>query len=162
MKRNNTLANAKEDLEFQEIIKDIIENEEFQKTKEIHVHGNSNIFLHCYAVSYYCYLACKKRKLDYKSAARGALLHDFFLYNWRIPHSHKGPHAFTHPKVAYLNAKKQFELNWTEKNMILTHMFPVTLFAIPQCRESWILTLVDKSCAISEFYNAFKMKLKRK
>ena len=160
MNRQNILSLAKEDKEFQEIIKDIIENKEFQKTKNCKVHGNTTIFAHCYTVSYLCYLSCKRKKLDYKSAARGALLHDFYLYDWREKDSHVRPHAFTHPMTAYLNAKKQFDLNWMEKDMILTHMFPVTLFTIPLCREGWILTLIDKSCATMEFFDAVKLKIK--
>ena len=160
MNRQNILSLAKEDKEFQKIIKDIIENKEFQKTKNYKVHGNKTIFAHCYTVSYLCYLSCKRKKLDYKSAARGALLHDFYLYDWREKDSHVRPHAFTHPMTAYLNAKKQFDLNWMEKDMILTHMFPVTLFTIPLCREGWILTLIDKSCATMEFFDAVKLKIK--
>ena len=61
---------SENDEEFQEIVKDIIENKEFQKIKKLKVHGNTSLFDHCYAVSYFCYLTCKKKKLDYKSAAR--------------------------------------------------------------------------------------------
>ena len=161
MKKSDVLANAKQDSEFQEIIKDILENEEFQKTKNFYVHGKTTIFAHAYTVSYYCYLYCKKRNLNYKSATRGALLHDFYLYDWRVPDSHIRPHAFTHPKAAYINAKQQFELDWTQKDMILTHMFPVTLFTIPLCHESWILTLIDKSCAFAEFIDSVKLKFKK-
>ena len=161
MKRNSLLALAKEDKEFQEIVKDIIENKEVQKMKNYIVHGETTCYEHCYAVSYFCYLACKKRKLDYRSAARGAFLHDFYLYDWRIKDSHIRPHAFTHPMTAYQNAKKQFDLNWMEKDMILTHMFPVTLFTIPLCYEGWILTIVDKSCATVEIVNSIKLKVKK-
>lgn len=162
MKRTDLLSKAKEDKEFQDIIKDIIENEEFQKTKNFKVHGNTTIFAHSYAASYFCYLACKKRKLDYRSAARGALLHDFYLYDWRVKDSHVRPHAFTHPLTSYLNAKKQFTLNWMEKDMILTHMWPVTLFTIPLCREGWILTMIDKSCATIEFFDSLQLKIKKR
>lgn len=160
MKKTDLLSLAKEDTEFQEIIKDIIENPEVQKMKNYKVHGNTTCFAHCYSVSYFCYLACKKRKLDYRSAARAGMLHDFYLYDWRVKESHIRPHAFTHPMVAYLNARKQFELNWMEKDMILTHMFPVTLFTIPLCYEGWLLTLIDKSCATMEIIDSIKLKIK--
>ena len=158
MNYKNLLSQSKEDEEFQEIIKDIIENLEVQKMKNYRVHGITTCYAHCYSVSYYCYLACKKRKLDYRSAARAGMLHDFYLYDWRVKDSHVRPHAFTHPFTAYQNAKRQFKLNWTEKEMILTHMWPVTFFTIPLCYEGFLLTFIDKKCAIHEFLSALKIK----
>ncbi len=161
MRYKNLLSQAKEDSEFQEIIKDIINNPEVQKMKNYKVHGDTSCYAHCYSVSYYCYLACKKRKLDYKSAARGAMLHDFYLYDWRVKNSHIRPHAFTHPFTAYQNAKKQFKLNWTEKEMILTHMWPITFFTIPLCYEGWLLTFIDKKCAFYELLSSLKRKFNK-
>ena len=158
IKKKDILSLSKEDKEFQEIIKDIIEHPEVQKMKNYRVHGNTTCYSHCYSVSYLCYLACKKRNLDYKSAAR--MLHDFYLYDWREKNSHIRPHAFTHPLTAYLNAKKYFKLNLIEKEMILTHMWPITFFTIPLCREGWILTMIDKNCALIEFFNSLKLKFK--
>ena len=62
----------------------------------------------------------------------------------------KGLHAFTHPKTAYENANKLFILNDMEKDIIIKHMWPINIFAIPKYRESFVLTLIDKRCAISE------------
>lgn len=90
-------------------------------------------------------------KLDYKSAARGAMLHDLFLYDWREKNSHSGLHAFNHGKVAYKNASEIFELNKIEKDMIIKHMWPVTI-AFPKYIESYILTFVDKYCATQESF----------
>lgn len=162
MKEKNIFELADKDEEFQEILKDILENKEVQKMKIYKIHGETNCYDHCYAVSYLTYLACKKRKLDYKSAARAAMLHDFYLYDWHDKNSHVRPHAFTHPMTAYLNAKKQFELNWMEKDMILTHMFPVTLFTVPLCYEGWILTMVDKTCATMETFENVAVKVRKK
>ena len=78
------------------------------------------------------------------------MLHDLFLYNWRKrENGRKGLHAFTHPRTAYENASKLFKLNDKEKDIILKHMWPVT-FALPKYKESYILTLVDKYCALNE------------
>lgn len=40
-------------------------------------------------------------------------------------------------------------LNEKEKDIIIKHMWPVS-FDIPRSREAFILTFVDKYCAISE------------
>ena len=94
--------------EFYEIIKDIHEHDEVLKLK-LHYHHNSSIYEHVMDVSYFSYRACKFLKLDYQSAARGGLLHDFFLYDWR---NHDVPdlpeekyHGIEHPKIALANAK---------------------------------------------------------
>ena len=97
----------------------------------------------------------KKLGWDSVSAARGAMLHDLFLYDWRIPKKNrvnKKMHAFTHGEIALNNANKLFKLNDTEKDMILRHMWPVTL-RMPKTKEGFLLTLVDKYCAIIETKN---------
>ena len=107
----------------------------------------------CLEASYYCYKICKKFNLDYQSAARAAMLHDLFLYDWRVRQlDRKGFHAFTHPKCAYENALKICELNNLQKDMIIKHMWPITL-KLPKYKESYILTLVDKYCALTESFN---------
>ena len=153
---------AKKDIEFQEIIKPLIENETVQQMKNFRQHYNTSCFDHCYMASFYCYTICKKHKLDYKSATRAAMLHDLFLYDWRKKQpDRKGLHAFTHPKTACENACKIFDLNKKEKGIILTHMWPVTLFHFPKSREAFILTLVDKHCALSESFKVYKQRLSK-
>ena len=102
--------------EFDDIIRNIIENQKVQEMKKYKQHYETSTFDHCYMVSYYCYKVCKKLKLDYKSAARAGMLHDFFLYDWRIKNGRKGLHAFTHGKTACKNASELFELSEKEKD----------------------------------------------
>lgn len=138
------------DEEFQSIIKELIQNETVLEMKKYRQHYETDCFDHCYRASYYCYRICKKFKLDYKSAARGAMLHDLFLYDWREKSDRKGLHAYTHGRCALENANKLFELNEIEQNMILRHMWPVTVVP-PKYIEGFILTIVDKHCAMEEF-----------
>lgn len=138
-----------ENKEFQEIIKDLIENETVNEMKKYKQHFNTTCYEHCYIASYYCYIICKKLNLDYVSATRGAMLHDLFLYDWRKKENRTGLHAFTHGKTAYKNASSIFNLNKKEKDIIIKHMWPVT-FSFPKYLESYILTFVDKFCAIRE------------
>ena len=142
------------DIEFQNIIKEITQNETVQQMKNFRQHYETNCFDHCYKASYYCYKICKKLHLDYKSAARGAMLHDLFLYDWRKKNDRKGLHAFTHGRCALDNANELFDLNKIEQNMILRHMWPVTLVP-PKYLESFILTIVDKHCTIEEFFENY-------
>lgn len=135
--------------EFNEILKDIKYNETVLEMKKYKQHFETTCYEHCLTASYYCYKICKKLKLDYKSAARAAMLHDMFLYDWRKPNPSGGFHAFKHGKIAYKNASEIFELNDIEKDMIIKHMWPVTL-EFPKYPETFILTLVDKYCATKE------------
>jgi len=160
----NTLRveNSKNDKEFQDILKDILENETVKEMKRFKIHGNTTCFAHCYDVAYFSYLFCKKHNLDYKSMARAAMLHDLYLYDWHIKNTHKGLHGFVHPKIAYENASKIFKLNSKEKDIILTHMWPMTFTKLPMYKESFVLTIVDKQCAFAEFIRAKKYKYSKK
>ena len=144
--------------EFYEIIKDIHEHDEVLKLK-LHYHHNSSIYEHAMDVSYFSYKVCKFLKLDYQSAARGGLLHDFFLYDWR---NHDVPdlpeekyHGIEHPKIALANASKYFVLNDIEKDIIIKHMWPLTLVP-PKYKESFIVSFADKYFASKEFVTKFK------
>lgn len=158
---NDLLVKIENDKDFINIIKDIIENKTVQEMKNYRQHYQTSCFEHCLVASYFCYLYCKKHHLDYFSCARAAMLHDLFLYDWRKRlNGRKGLHAFTHPVTAYENASKLFNLNDKEKDIILKHMWPVTL-PFPRYIESFIITLTDKYCAfkeIFEYYNRKKFK----
>lgn len=151
--------------EFELIIKDIVANSTVQKMKNFNQHCNTDCFTHCKNVAFYSFVLCKKLHLDYISVARAAMLHDLFLYDWRIkPRENvpvKGLHAFAHPKIALINASKLFNLNSKEKDIILKHMWPITV-ALPKYKESYIVTLVDKFCAIQETLKYIKNKKKIK
>lgn len=148
-----------QDTEFQEILKDIIANDTVQQMKNFKQHYETTCYEHCYVAAYYCYLICKKYHLDYHSATRAAMLHDLFLYNWRERQpDRKGFHAFTHGKTACQNACELFDLNEKEKDMIIKHMWPVTI-ELPKSFEGLVLTFVDKYCALSESFEIFKSRL---
>lgn len=151
----NTKSNIEE---FDLIIEDLISNETVQKMKIYKQHYDTSCFEHCKNVAFYSYLICKKYHLDYISVARAGMLHDLFLYDWRKrENGRKGLHAFTHPKTALQNALKLFPLNEKEIDIILKHMWPVTL-RFPKYAESYIITFVDKYCAIQESIKAYKAK----
>jgi len=150
-----TINQSIENKEFQEIIKDLVDNKRVQEMKEYRQHYNISCYTHCYEAAYYCYKLCKKWNWDYKSATRGAMLHDMFLYDWRKHQDeYKGFHAFHHGRIAYNKASKEFELNDIEKNMILRHMFPVTPIP-PKYKEGWLLTIVDKYCTMAECFEYY-------
>lgn len=144
--------------EFYETIGDIYRHGEFMKLKRYY-HHNSSIYAHVRDVAYFSYRISKYLGLDYRSAARGALLHDFFLYDWR---NHDAPdlprekyHGIEHPKIALKNAEKYFSLNEIERDIIVKHMWPLTLMP-PRYKESFIVTFADKYLSSKEFFDEFK------
>ena len=144
--------------EYYEAIKDIYEHEEFLKLKEF-FHHNSSIYEHVQDVAYLSYRISKYLKLDYRSAARGALLHDFFLYDWRnhdVPDlPRKKFHGIEHPMIAVDNARKHFSINEIEEDIIKKHMWPLTLVP-PKYKESFIVSFADKYLSSKEFIVEFK------
>ena len=147
-------------LEFKNIINDIRLHEKVKEMNNYMQHSSTSCYNHCLHVAYYTYLVCKKFKLDYFSAARAAMLHDFFLYDWhehRKVNSFKELHAFSHPKIALENSLKNFTLNDLEKDVIVKHMWPLTV-KLPKYKESYIVTFVDKYCATVEFFKYLNKK----
>ena len=132
--------------EFELIINDINKNKEFLKLKNIKHHGITR-YDHCFRVSYYTYLITKKLNLNYISATRAALLHDFFTSEVENEGSVK--RLRKHPSIAVENAKKYFEINDLEEDIIKKHMFPVTIIP-PKYLESWIVDIIDDISAIYE------------
>ena len=164
---SNNIINAKDNIEYIEIISDLISNPTVLKMEEYKQHYNTSCLEHCLEVSYVSYIICKKLKLDYVSAARAGLLHDLFLYNWREEHIEtdpnlKGLHAFAHPKIALKNSSELFSLNKKEKDIIVKHMWPITFFKFPKYKESYIITLVDKYSALKSSKDYYKSYLKGK
>ncbi len=137
--------------------KSIILSPEAQATKQFIQHGETTVFEHCLAVAKFSLLIAHflertlKIEVDKDSLVRGALLHDYFLYDWHDICLANIVHGFTHPGTAKRNAERDFELNDIEKDIIAKHMFPLTPF-LPTYRESLIVSIADKWCALAETF----------
>ncbi len=88
---------------------------------------------------------------------RGALLHDYFLYDWheRANEENGRPksfHGFLHPDIALKNAEEDYYLSKREREIIKNHMWPLTITRVPTCREAWLVVAADKMATISEFF----------
>lgn len=146
-----SLANREE---FLACIADLIVQPEVQEMANVHQHVDVNCLEHCVFVSYISFLFCKRFGLNFVDAARGTLLHDLFLYDWHIKGSHKGLHGFTHPKTALQNASKICDLTEKEKDIIVKHMWPLTI-RLPKYRESFVVSGADKLCALAEMLHIY-------
>ena len=132
---------------------DILHSENFQKTRHHIQHGTMPVYRHCLDVAKQSIqinkalgLGCSERDL-----IRGALLHDYFLYDWHDKHreNYQKLHGFYHPGIALKNARKEYHLTRREEDIIKKHMWPLTVVP-PLCREAWVVTAADKYCSLLE------------
>lgn len=132
---------------------DIIKSDNFQSTRNYIQHGSIPVHRHCIdvarqsiAISQLLGIPCSEREL-----IRGALLHDYFLYDWhdRSRENYQMLHGFYHPGIALKNASREYKLTLREKDIIKKHMWPLTVVP-PRCREAWIVTTADKYCSLLE------------
>ncbi len=130
---------------------DIIKSKYMQEQKKYIQHGNVSVFDHCVGVaSVATYISIfLPIKLNERALIRGALLHDYFLYDWHIRDDSHKLHGFRHAKVALINAERDFSLCKIEKDIIKKHMFPLNI-APPRYLESIIVCIADKICAVLE------------
>ena len=131
--------------------KTITNSKLFQKEKEFIQHGETTVYEHSLMVARESLKIARKLKLNIneESLIKGALLHDYFLYDWHKKEKYHRFHGIKHPIFSRNNAKRDFKLNKIEENMILSHMFPL-LPILPKYKESWILFYADKKCALKE------------
>lgn len=138
---------------------DILESKNFLRTKEHIQHGNMTVHQHCQNVAKYSVAISEflKIRCDKRDLIRGALLHDYFLYDWHDK-DHRSIwrlHGFFHPGRALANASKEYKLTEKEKEIIRKHMWPLTIKP-PMCREAWIVTCADKWCSLLETFHFHK------
>ena len=154
------LYDIKKDKEYKKIVKDIFRNIEFKKLYNIEHHGISRME-HSIKISYYSYKIAKKLGMDYVSVARGGLLHDFFLNGDERNSKEKFLDTFTHPKKALKTSIKNFNVNDIEKNIIISHMFPIYL-SFPKYKESFLVNMIDKIIGFKELVRGFGCKFNYK
>ena len=98
-----------------------------------------------------------KIRYSKRELVRGALLHDYFLYDWHEKATAengrpKNFHGFKHPGIALKNAEADFELSDKEREIIHKHMWPLTVTRVPRSREAWLVVAADKVAAVAEFF----------
>ena len=148
---------------------DIFQKPNFKKTAKFVQHGDVSVRKHSISVALTALRISHMLPFhtNDKAIVRGALLHDYLLYDW-----HKNKirpsrfykfyelHGFTHPGTALKNAKKDFRLTPREQDIIKKHMWPLTVIP-PMCREAWIVTAADKYCSLMETLHLHGKKTKK-
>lgn len=144
---------------FVDVAYDIINHEEYQKLKNLKHHHYLTRYEHSLHVAYRSFrIAIKKNIVDLRSVIRGALLHDLYFYDRKVNPVKK--HLKVHPNFSLENALKYFELNDIEKDIILSHMWPIGNVK-PKYKSSKIVSKSDKVCSVVEVFG-LKKKLRLK
>ncbi len=141
--------------EFLEVVGDLIEAPEFKKLDMCSHHCGVSRMQHCINVAYYSFLICKKLNLNYRAAARAGLLHDLFYYDWQRSGMSISQHAVLHSAIALKNAEKLTELSDLERDIIKNHMW-LCGNIWPRHRESYVVSMADKLCAVWEAAHGVK------
>ena len=151
-------------LEFHEYVKDLSLSDTVMQMENYMQHGDITTLEHVIAVSYTAFILAKRWNADVRSAVRGAMLHDLYLYDWHIKTPERTPltHTFFHPKTSVKNAKKYFQPTEKELKIVRSHMWPLTVFHMPTSKEAFILTLADKYCAWNESFGIYDKSAYRK
>ncbi|MDO4284584.1 MAG: HD family phosphohydrolase [Eubacteriales bacterium] len=116
-------------------------------------HGQISTYDHCVCVARMSFLLNRRFALgaDEESMVRGAFLHDFYLYDWHDCTQRAGRwHGFRHPAIALANAERLYPLNAKERDIIRSHMWPLTFLHWPHSREALLVCLADKICSTRE------------
>lgn len=139
--------------ELQNYASDILHSHNFDSSKNNIQHGTISVKEHSIQVARQSVLISELLRVEHnrRDLVRGALLHDYFLYDWHHidrenPHR---LHGFHHPARALKNAEREYELTDIQKEIIIKHMWPLTVIP-PMCREAWMVTAADKYCSFLE------------
>lgn len=152
-----------DETEFDRLFAEVNKDKKLNQMQAFIQHGQVTTYDHVIDVARMSYRINRKFRIGAreKELVRGALLHDYFLYDW---HHWKWPlHGPYHPKAALANAKRDFDLTACEENIIRSHMWPLTLFHFPKTREALIVCIADKIISTQEtlFARSKKRALRR-
>ena len=146
---------------FLALVEPLLQQQEVQDMRTISQHAAGiSCYDHSVFVSYLSFLMARRLGLDYRAAARGGLLHDLHLQDWEKTDIGRIHRLFLHPKLAAQNAEK-LGISKLEKDIIVKHMWPVTP-QFPKSKEGFILTFIDKHCALAEAIKVLKKNIHKK
>lgn len=157
LNRENSAAffNAVDDLYF---------SNEVQSLSQYEQHLDIDRLSHITSVAYLSYVISEKLGIDCRKAARSAVLHDLFYYDWRDGETGKWHrlHGYKHPEYAALNAAElNKDISEIELNAIRRHMWPLTLLP-PSSKIGIVVCFSDKYCAAIEVLYSLNKNIKQK
>lgn len=149
-------------LELEGIYQSFLHDERILKMKDISMHRGSNCYIHSFKVAKIAIKRALRHKIgDLHTILFAAILHDYYLYDWRKDRSKMKHHMSSHPYTAAENAKRDFGIHDPIKKAIESHMWPVNFTNFPASKEARIISNADKTIYIKEIFCSKKYKAKR-
>ena len=148
--------------QLEEVYQSFHNDERLLRMKEIPMHRGSNCYIHSFKVAKLAIKrAIRHKKGNLFTILIASILHDYYLYNWRIDRSKRKHHLSSHPYIAAKNAEQDFGIHEPIKNAIHSHMWPVNISEFPKTKEARIVSLADKTIYIREIVCSKAYKAKR-
>ena len=148
--------------ELEDIYQSFLNDEKVLRMKEIQMHRGSNCYIHSFKVAKLAIKrALRHKKGDLYIILLGSILHDYYLYDWRIDKSKMKSHLKDHPYIAAENAEKDFGIHEPIKKVIKSHMWPINFTEFPKTKEARIISHADKTIYLREIICSKRYKKKR-
>ena len=148
--------------ELEAIYQSFLNNEKIQKMKKVSMHRGSNCYIHSFKVAKLAIKrALRHKRGDLYIILVGSILHDYYLYDWRVDRSKMKHHMGSHPYTAAENALRDFGISKDVQKVIKSHMWPVNFKDFPKTKEARIISNADKAIYLREIVCSKRFKKKR-
>lgn len=140
--------------ELEAVYQSFLNSEKILKMKDVPMHRGSNCYIHSFKVARLAIKrALRHKRGDLYIILVGSILHDYYLYDWRIDRSKMKSHLANHPYIAAENALRDFGISEDIQKVIKSHMWPVNINDFPKTREARIISNADKAICLREFFS---------
>ena len=157
------IINEETKKQLEDIYQSFLNDIRILKMKDIPMHRGSNCYIHSFKVAKLAIKrALRHKKGNLFTILIASILHDYYLYDWRVDHSKMKHHLSSHPYTAAENAEKDFSIHEPIKKAIQSHMWPVNIKDFPKTKEARIVSMADKTIYLKEIVCSKAYKAKRK
>ena len=148
---------------LEKLYQSFLNDEKILRMKDISMHRGSNCYIHCFKVAKRAVnKSLNKKDINLEVVLIGAILHDYYLYDWRKDRSKLKKHAKNHPSIAIENAIRDFNISNDVQKVIKSHMWPINIKEYPNTKEARIVSLSDKAVTIRESLTSKKYKQRKR
>ena len=149
--------------ELEDLYQSFLHDERIIRMKDIPMHRGSNCYIHSFKVAKEAIKrAMWHKNVDLENILLAAIMHDYYLYNWREERRLKKRHGRNHPLIAAKRAQEDFNISEQIQRIIQSHMWPLNMKDFPKSREARIVSLSDKAVTIGESLTSIKYKKKKR